>query len=377
MNTHTFVDRLRHFRIPGRTAIILVALAWSSFAFGDETGAATQLVINGIGGSLDHRLAIINNRAFGVGDEGDVRTANGNVHIRCIEIREGTVVVEANGTRHELSITTQDTSSTGSTAATTTIMIHDAALNGDLEKVKALIKDDPNLVFSKDENGATPLLTATVVGHKEVVEMLLATKADVNAKDNNGNTPLFYAVSIGRKDLVELLLINKADVNVQNNKGATPLHFAAARGFKDILDPRFNAILQRAEDGGYKDVAKLLLANNADVDAQDNKGNTPLHLAARGGYKDVAELLLANKADVNAKDNYGNTPLHYAASHGNKDLAELLLANKAEINAKTDKGDTPLHYAVASYRRAQGVSENHRIRYEGVMELLRQRGGHE
>ena len=28
------------------------------------------------------------------------------------------------------------------------------------------------------------------------------------------------------------------------------------------------------------------------------------------GHKDVAELLLANKAEVNAKDNDGETPLH-------------------------------------------------------------------
>ncbi|MGO8926242.1 MAG: ankyrin repeat domain-containing protein, partial [Limisphaerales bacterium] len=51
---------------------------------------------------------------------------------------------------------------------------------------------------------------------------------------------------------------------------------------------------------------------------------TPLHLAARLGHKDVAELLLASKADVNAKDNGGQTPLHLAVVFGHKDVAELL-----------------------------------------------------
>ncbi|MGH9605022.1 MAG: ankyrin repeat domain-containing protein [Terracidiphilus sp.] len=37
-------------------------------------------------------------------------------------------------------------------------------------------------------------------------------------------------------------------------------------------------------------------------------GNTPLH-AALMGHMDVAELLLANRADVNAKNNYGQTHL--------------------------------------------------------------------
>ena len=65
---------------------------------------------------------------------------------------------------------------------------------------------------------------------------------------------------------------------------------------------------------------------------------TPLHWRRLNGHKDVAELLLANKADVNAKDNDGETPLHMAAFKGHKDVAELLLANKADVNAKDNDG---------------------------------------
>ena len=54
--------------------------------------------------------------------------------------------------------------------------------------------------------------------------------------------------------------------------------------------------------------------------------------------KDVAEILLANKADINAKANNGWTPLHQAATAGHKGLVELLLANKAEVNAKNNNG---------------------------------------
>ena len=35
--------------------------------------------------------------------------------------------------------------------------IHEAAKGGDLEKVKALLKANPDLVSSKDQAGATPL----------------------------------------------------------------------------------------------------------------------------------------------------------------------------------------------------------------------------
>ena len=64
----------------------------------------------------------------------------------------------------------------------------------------------------------------------------------------------------------------------------------------------------------------------------------------RRGHKDVAELLLANKAEVNAQGDYGQTPLHCAAFRGRKDVAALLLAKKAKVNARDNYRATPLHH---------------------------------
>ncbi len=118
---------------------------------------------------------------------------------------------------------------------------------GDFEKVKAFLKDHPDLVFSEDNHGATPL-HLVFEGHNARV----------------------------RREMAELLLVNKAKVNAKNKYGHTPLHEAA--GFGD------------------KDTAKLLLANKAEVDAKANDGRTPLHIAALTGNKGVAELLLAQQS---------------------------------------------------------------------------------
>ena len=65
---------------------------------------ANAFVIKGSSLENGHAMVIINNHTFAVGDEEDVLTPNGRVHVRLVEIRGGTVVIEANGTRHELVI---------------------------------------------------------------------------------------------------------------------------------------------------------------------------------------------------------------------------------------------------------------------------------
>ena len=59
--------------------------------------AIVELKLNGISGTADHRLAIVNNRTFEVGEEGAVPTPSGHVTIRCLEIKPDSVRVLVNG----------------------------------------------------------------------------------------------------------------------------------------------------------------------------------------------------------------------------------------------------------------------------------------
>jgi hypothetical protein len=115
--------------------------------------------------------------------------------------------------------------------------IHDAARAGDLAKVQALVKADPGVVASPDEQfGQTPLHVAAFNDRKDVAEFLLANKADVNAKAKNGSTPLHLAAAKGNKEIVELLLDNKAEINAVDNEGWSPLHSAIIWERKDVQD---------------------------------------------------------------------------------------------------------------------------------------------
>ncbi len=80
-----------------------------------------------------------------------------------------------------------------------------AAMSGDLEKVRALIRDKADLVFSKDEQENTPLHWAALNGHKHVVELLLAEKAEINARNIGGWTPLHMAIYERHEDVARVL----------------------------------------------------------------------------------------------------------------------------------------------------------------------------
>jgi len=267
--------------------------------------------------------------------------------------------------------------------------IHQASRDGDVGKVKTLLEENPDLVFNEDSTGNTALHVAAQNGHKDVAELLLANRADVNAKTKKGITPLHEAAEHGHKIVIELLLANKADVNAKTSVvGQTPLHVALNYGRKDVAE----FLLASGADANAKDndgetplhyavmdilqgrnVAELLLANGAEINAQDKKGHTPLRKAADKGWPDVAELLrqrggedttatihdaarsgdlakvvalLKNNPDlVFSKNKEGVTPLHEAAACGRKDIAQLLLVGKAEVDAKDNARNTSLHFA--------------------------------
>lgn len=77
---------------------------------------------------------------------------------------------------------------------------------------------------------------------------------------------------------------------------------------------------------GQIGVAKLLLANRADLNAVDDYLQTPLHMAAGAGHKMLVELLLASHADINARDADGMTALESARARGQNEIVTILKA---------------------------------------------------
>ena len=81
--------------------------------------------------------------------------------------------------------------------------------NGDkLASIEEELGRDPGLAQIEDKNGDTPLHYAAACSEADVVKLLLAYHADVNALDNKHWTPLDEAGLAQAKDVVRILREN-------------------------------------------------------------------------------------------------------------------------------------------------------------------------
>jgi len=201
------------------------------------------------------------------------------------------------------------------------------------------------------------LCYASRFGYVELVQYLLANKADVSAVGENRSTPLHFASENGHEEVAQLLLDKGANVSTTNNYGWTPLHLASQNGHEVArLLLEMDANISAADNYGWTplhfaclnghEVAGLLLEKGANLSSTDNDGWMPLHLACQNGHETVVQLLLEKGANISAKGENGSTPLHLALQNEQDSVVQLLLDMGADLSAAGDYGWTPLHLAL-------------------------------
>lgn len=222
--------------------------------------------------------------------------------------------------------------------------------------------------------GVQPIHLAAEAGSAPAVQALLDRGANVNVKDGTyERTPLIFATSADRVNVIKLLIAKGADVQamtkvtdyVERSKAdsadrqARDKALAAALGKTslggrggslDPNDPNYDPQFAAAAAGGGGGGRGGRGGGNAgprppsDIETIGTQGGfTALHYAVRDGYKDAAMALIDAKADVN-KPSAGDksTPLVVAAINGQYDLELALLEHGADPNLANDDGVAPL-----------------------------------
>ena len=138
--------------------------------------------------------------------------------------------------------------------------------------VEALAKHRGIKLNARNAAGDSALMLASLKGHLEVVQLLLAAGAEY---DHSGWNPLLYAAFDGRLAVVELLLSKGANPNAKAPNLATPLMFAARNGHEDV-------------------VVRLLKAG-ADPDWKNDQKETAESWAVKNRNTDIAGLIQASR----------------------------------------------------------------------------------
>uniref|UniRef100_A0A915IQD2 Uncharacterized protein n=1 Tax=Romanomermis culicivorax TaxID=13658 RepID=A0A915IQD2_ROMCU len=135
------------------------------------------------------------------------------------------------------------------------------------------------------EDGESLLSLACSAGYYELAQVLLAMRTNVEDRGSKGDcTPLMEAASAGHADIVKLLIAHGAEMNAQS----TNMPGSQSSGG--------NTALMYACAGGHVGVVRVLLKAGANVLLCNSNGHTPLMEAASAGHIEITQLLIENGA---------------------------------------------------------------------------------
>jgi ankyrin repeat protein len=222
--------------------------------------------------------------------------------------------------------------------------LHWAVYRDDRETAELLIRSGAN-VRAVNRYGVTPLALACTTGNSAIVEKLLKAGAEANAAVA-GEPVLMTAARAGNLDVVKMLAANGADVNAKETwRGQTALMWAAAEQHPAMVELLIGlgANVRALSTGGDVQIEMVSAARKRAVG-----GFSALLFAARQGDLASTRLLLDAGADTNDKASDGNNALLIAINNLHYDVAALLVQRGADPNATDRLGFTPLHLAVRS-----------------------------
>ena len=232
-----------------------------------------------------------------------------------------------------------------------------AVLLGKDSLVRALLRNraNPNDATSKRTKHAfltskIPVLSmAASYSSKEVVEVLLSARANINARCAGGATPLHWSASISdNAATVRLLLHAKANPFIRAPPGVTPFRTACCTGSIKVIQEmltiqppvslRFALHSALAFDG--ENTISCLIDASADVNER-----LQIPMARTGFWAFMKTLQLTHYLSPSALTflayhHYGATPAVFSVLTGKFETLPILVAAGARLDIPNDRGKT-------------------------------------
>lgn len=161
---------------------------------------------------------------------------------------------------------------------------------------------------------------------------------NVDVRDQWGNTALIHnAVHKAGIDCFRYLLAQGADINAQNNNGDTAL-------LCSVRQDNIPAI-------------KYLLEQGACSSLKDSSGQNALHISVKNRSMESVKWLVQSGMYLNSKDKNGNTALALSLSDEEDiSIPTYLISKNANLKAQNDKGETALMLSIKKGYRTTAVN---------------------
>lgn len=261
-----------------------------------------------------------------------------------------------------------------------------------------------SLLNTRDIDGNTPLMKATIKGDLTAIRTLLEYNIDTNIQDVEGNTALHHAVKSGNYEISSLLLnyrnannpLHEASIIIKNNENITPLDLIIENNFfelryrnqaykfssklidyisqnktnelndklselisgqaginiKDVfncldyMQPwQYSSILLACVATGNLDLLKFIVKSGL-IENLQSQLQSALFLASLNDHVNIVEYLILLKVDVNYQNKNGQTALQTAAQQGSNDCFEFLLSHGANPILRNEMGNDALDLAL-------------------------------
>lgn len=287
-------------------------------------------------------------------------------------------------------------------------LLHRACRSGHVTLVQALLEEDRELLFSRDNMKYTPMLLACKGGHVETVQYLLTLDEGnegqglLEVVDAFGVSPLHHAAECGNLELIQLIHDSKSNLlnlSLFKQPTFTPLHHALHHNQPAAVVAllELGADLKKALPyGGFNELIAAILADQRELvlallahgvktdsgnepvmptnnikrvnnSSSNNVSKTALCAASEKGWVDVIQQLLTfSTINVDETElSSGRKALHIAAHYGHLEIVDALVTvGDVKIDALSEPDrETALHIAckqghadIALFLITQGAS---------------------
>jgi ankyrin repeat protein len=172
----------------------------------------------------------------------------------------------------------------------------------------------------------------------------------------------FKAIVFDQVPVVGNLIYRGMDPNTPTEKGEPALVFAVRSGAPKTVAYLLKQPGIQIDATNMADETALMLAANAndlasanlliEAGASVNRPKwTPLHYAASKGYTGMIRLLIENDAYIDAESPNGTTPLMMAAYYASPNAVKLMLEEGADPLLRNQDGQTALDMALVKDKK--------------------------